>query len=109
MPKVPVLIAVAGVLISSSALAQVDNGQARAVRVRISDLDLRHAGGQAVLHQRIANAAAASCGPAPSIVSLDRAQRYRACVKVAIDGASVFADQAVQAASLDGVALASAK
>lgn len=76
------------------------------VIVKLSDLDLSHATGRAVLRQRVANGAAAFCAPAPKITNLDGARRYRACVREATERTLAATNRAMLAQGRETLALA---
>jgi UrcA family protein len=82
-----VIVAVA-VVLSAAASAQAQTyDSARQISVRYDDINVREAAGARVLLARIERAAAAVCGPAPSIRNLDAWAGFRACKQVATDRA----------------------
>lgn len=82
--------------IAGAAWAQAPGVANDAPRAHVSfaDLNLSSASGRARLNNRISAAAAAMCGPGPSIRDLAGLQSYRACLKATISSSTPTPDQA---------------
>lgn len=96
--------------LSTSAAAQPAASAAAPQRavVHYSDLNLASASGRAQLEYRVSAAAAALCGPAPSIRDLGATQAYKACLREAKQTSTPTIAQAVtqQARSQERLAAA---
>jgi UrcA family protein len=102
-------IALLAIILSGPAQAAVATDDATRVVVKLSDLDLTHASGRAVLRQRVASGVAAFCGPLPKLSNLDGSHAYRTCVRDATEQTMTAVNQAIVAQTRQPVALASAK
>ena len=115
--KLAIMLAVPAVLLSAGATAaQVDiigegpgaqvDVTTRSAAVYYGDLDLRQAGGQAMLDRRVATAIDRICGDRPLAVEVRQQQQYSECrQRVAsnanVELAALYSDQDELTAQLD--------
>jgi UrcA family protein len=91
---VAIALATAGLVAVAAPAGAQTLDSVRQVVVRYDDLDMGHAAGQAVLRQRVENAASAVCGPAPDLRLLNDWSTFRKCRTAAIETAGPQLDRA---------------